>query len=42
MTAEAIISHRESVGSFSAVEELLDVSGIGPAKFEKLQDLVAV
>jgi len=42
VTAEAIISHRESVGSFSAVEELLDVSGIGPAKFEKLQDLVAV
>ncbi|WP_313547906.1 ComEA family DNA-binding protein [Corynebacterium sp.] len=42
VTAEAIVSHRDTVGSFSSVEQLLDISGIGPAKFEKLQDLVAV
>ena len=42
VTAEAIVSHRDTVGSFTSVEQLLDISGIGPAKFEKLQDLVAV
>lgn len=42
VTAEAIVSHRDTVGSFSSVEQLLDISGIGPAKFEKLQDLVTV
>jgi competence protein ComEA len=42
VTAEAIVSHRDTVGSFSSVEQLLEISGIGPAKFEKLQDLVTV
>ena len=42
VTAEAIVSHRDTVGSFTSVEQLLDISGIGPAKFEKLQDLVTV
>ena len=37
---EAIIAHREEVGSFSSVEQLMDVSGIGPAKFAKLKDKV--
>ena len=39
-TAAAIIAHREEVGSFSTVEQLMDVSGIGPAKFAKLKDKV--
>lgn len=42
VTAEAIVSHRDTVGKFSSVEQLLDISGIGPAKFDKLQDLVTV
>ncbi|MEY8579293.1 ComEA family DNA-binding protein [Corynebacteriaceae bacterium 6-324] len=42
VTAEAIVSHRDTVGSFTSVEQLLDISGIGPAKFEKLQHLVTV
>ncbi|GAB2511695.1 ComEA family DNA-binding protein [Corynebacterium atrinae] len=41
-TAAAIISHRESHGGFGAVEELLDVKGIGPAKFEALKDQVTL
>ena len=42
VTAEAIVSHRGTVGTFSAIEDLLNISGIGPAKFEKLQELVTV
>lgn len=42
VTAEAIVSHRDTVGSFTSVEQLLDISGIGQAKFEKLQHLVTV
>ncbi len=39
-TAQAIVSHREEHGRFAAVEELLDVRGIGPAKLDALRDLV--
>ncbi|WP_412100289.1 helix-hairpin-helix domain-containing protein [Corynebacterium aurimucosum] len=39
-TAAAIIAHREEVGSFTTVEQLMDVSGIGPAKFAQLKDKV--
>ena len=38
--AAAIIEHRSSEGGFSSVDELLEVSGIGPAKLEGLRDLV--
>lgn len=41
-TAAAIIEFRESNGGFSSVDQLLDVSGIGPAKFSRLQDEVTV
>ena len=41
-TAQAIVAHREANGPFSSVEGLLDVRGIGPAKFESLRDLVTV
>jgi len=40
--AQKIIEHREANGLFTRVEELLDVSGIGPAKFEQLRNLVRV
>ncbi len=38
--AEAIVAHREAHGPFSAIEDLLDVSGIGPAKLEQIRALV--
>ena len=41
-TAAAIVAHRESIGSFSSIEQLLDVKGIGPAKFDAIKDLVSL
>lgn len=41
-TAQAIIDHRQSVGRFTRVEDLLDVRGIGDAKFAQLKALVVV
>lgn len=41
-TAAAIVKHREEIGGFSSVEQLLDVPGIGPAKFAALADEVRV
>ncbi len=41
-TATAILEHRAKVGSFTSVDQLLDVPGIGEAKLEALRDLVAV
>ncbi len=40
--AQAIIRFREEQGGFQAPEELLYVSGIGQASYEKLKDLVTV
>jgi len=33
--AEAIIAHRELVGKFQSLDQLLEVTGIGPATLEK-------
>lgn len=41
-TAAAIVRYREESGPFAAVEDLLDVPGIGPAKLAALADLVTV
>lgn len=41
-TAAAIVAHRESNGPFTALEQLMDVKGIGPAKFEAVKDLVTL
>jgi competence protein ComEA len=41
-TAAAILDHRDEVGAFTSVEQLLDVPGIGDAKLEALRDLVTV
>jgi len=38
--AERIVSYRESNGRFEAVEDLLEVPGIGEAKLEAIRDLV--
>lgn len=40
VTALAIVAYREEHGGFKDVEELLEVSGIGPAKLEQLKDQV--
>lgn len=40
--AESIIAWREEHGGFQSVDELDQVSGIGPAKLEKLRPLVTV
>ncbi|RBY83158.1 ComEA family DNA-binding protein [Blastococcus sp. TF02A-26] len=40
--AQRIVDHRTENGPFTAVEQLEDVSGIGPATFEELVHLVAV
>ncbi len=41
--ATAILAHREALGgSFTSVEDLLDVKGIGPSTFEELEPLVTL
>ncbi|AKK03767.1 ComEA family DNA-binding protein [Corynebacterium epidermidicanis] len=37
-TAEAIIAYREQSGGFTSIEQLKEVKGIGPSKFEKMKD----
>lgn len=39
-TAAAIISHRNKIGTFATASDLLDVPGIGAAKFDAIKDLV--
>jgi competence protein ComEA len=41
-TAQAILEHREAHGPFERIEDIQDVSGIGPATFETLKDLITV
>lgn len=40
--AQRILEWRELAGTFSSVDELMEVSGIGPATFQQLRDLVTV
>lgn len=40
--AAAIIEYRNSIGGFSSVDQLLDISGIGEATYEKLLPMVTV
>jgi competence protein ComEA len=41
-TAAAIVAWREANGPFVAVDQLIEVRGIGPAKLEAVRDLVVV
>jgi len=41
-TAQKIIDHRATNGPFRAPEELMDVKGIGPKKFEKMRPFVRI
>lgn len=40
--AERIVAHRERIGGFSTVEDLLDVSGIGERTLAEIRDRVTV
>ncbi len=42
VTATAILSYREQIGSFSSLEQLLEVDGIGPATFDTIRDYVTL
>ena len=42
VTAQKIIEYRETNGPFIGIEDIQKVSGIGPATFEKLKDLITV
>lgn len=42
VTAAAIVAWRDANGRFSSVEQLGEVDGIGPARLDKLRDLVHV
>jgi competence protein ComEA len=42
VTAAAIIAWRSANGSFTSVDQLADVDGIGPARLEKLRAQVHV
>jgi competence protein ComEA len=41
-TAQAIVQHRDEVGGYTSVDQLLDVPGIGPSKRERIRPLVRV
>lgn len=41
-TAEKIVEYRETNGPFVTIDEILNVSGIGPAKFEQIQAFITV
>jgi competence protein ComEA len=40
--AATIVEYRTQNGPFAAVDDLLDVSGIGPATLEEIRDQVTV
>ncbi|MBN1658471.1 MAG: ComEA family DNA-binding protein [Anaerolineae bacterium] len=40
--AARIVAHREAHGPFAAPEDVTEVSGIGPAIFEKIRDLITI
>ncbi len=40
--AEAILSYRESVGKFSCIEDIMQVSGIKEASFQQIKSLITV
>ena len=42
VTAAAIVAWRDANGRFTSIDQLGDVDGIGPARLEKLRDLIKV
>jgi competence protein ComEA len=40
--AQAIVAYREQIGQFQSVDQITNVSGIGPATYEKIRGLITV
>ena len=40
--AKSIIKYRENHGGFKRIEDIMNVSGIGEASFEKMKDMITV
>lgn len=40
--AQRIIDYREENGAFSTIEEIMEVSGVSPATYESIKDLITV
>jgi competence protein ComEA len=41
-TAKNIVDYRQANGPFARIEQIMDVSGIGPAKFEQMKEMITV
>lgn len=41
-TAQRIIDYRTENGPFTAIEEIMDVSGVGPSTFDEIKNLITV
>jgi competence protein ComEA len=41
-TAQKILDHRNENGPFATIEAIMDVSGIGEAKFDQIRELITV
>ncbi|MGZ9225478.1 MAG: ComEA family DNA-binding protein, partial [Anaerolineales bacterium] len=41
-TAQKIIEYREQNGAFVSIEDIINVSGIGPGLYERIKDLITV
>lgn len=42
VTATAILQHRTEIGAFTSLDQLLDVTGIGPATLESIRPYVSI
>jgi len=42
VTAQKIIDYRATNGPFQSIEAIMDVSGIGPATYARIKDLISV
>lgn len=42
VTATAILTYRQEIGSFTSLEQLLEVDGIGPATFDSIRAYVSL
>ena len=40
--AQSVIEYREMNGPFKELDEIMEVPGIGPGKFESIKDLISI